>query len=321
MTRQLPRVVAVASVLLGSIPAAALAQQGTTISGRVTSGAQVPLQGVSVSIATLGAGAYTDAQGRYSFTIPASRASGGRVALAARSIGYTPLTVQIALSGDTVTHDFVLTTAAAQHSDMVVSALGPERQKSQFGAAVTQVNSEELSTTHEQNIMEQVEGKVSGVRITAPGTQGGSVNITIRGQNSLGGSNQPLFVVDGIPVSNASRGGSVNSGRDYGSAISDINPEDIESMTVLRPNAAALYGSRASNGVIVLTTKKGKSSNGHIRTDITSGLTFETPSRLWDFQNQYGQARAAGSSSSTEKAAVIATAATRATARSSTRAS
>jgi TonB-linked SusC/RagA family outer membrane protein len=292
MTRHLRRYVAAASVLLGALPAAAIAQQATTISGRVTSDAAAPLPGVSVSIPTLGAGAYTDDKGHYSFTVPSTRAAGQAVQLTARRIGYTAKTVTVTLSGAAITQDFSLGTSATQLTGVVVSALGAtERPKSQLGAAVTQLSTEELNgSTHEQNIMQQVEGKVAGVRITSPGTQGGNVNIVIRGQNSLTGSNQPLFVVDGIPVSNASRGGSVGSGRDYGSTISDINPEDIESMTVLKgPNAAALYGSRASNGVIVLTTKKGKSSTGRIRTDFTSSLTFENPSRLWDFQNQYGQ--------------------------------
>src|SRR5438874_728589 len=118
MTRHLRRAVAVASALLGALPAAILAQ-GTTISGRVTTDAQTPLQAVSVSIATLGAGAYTDAQGRYSFTVPASRAAGQTVTLSARRIGFQPKSVTVTLSGASITQDFTLTPAATELTGIV----------------------------------------------------------------------------------------------------------------------------------------------------------------------------------------------------------
>ena len=128
--------------------------------------------------------------------------------------------------------------------------------------------------------MNQLAGKVSGLNVTGSGTQGGSTKLTIRGANSILGNNNPLFVVDGVPVSNAARRGSPNggsrgnmAGSDFGSAINDINPDDVESISVLKgPNAAALYGSRASNGVIVITTKKGRASNGRVATEIRDEL-------------------------------------------------
>ncbi len=293
MTRHLNRALAVASVLLGLAPAAALAQQGTTISGRVTSDAEAPLQGVSVSIATLGAGAYTDASGKYTFTVPASRASGQSVTLTARRIGFQPKSVTITLSGASITQDFALTPTATQLTGVVVTALGLTRQKSQLGTAQQELTTSELNTTKSLNIVDQMQGKVSGVQITGSGTQGGSTNIVIRGENSITGNNTPLFIVDGVPVSNQDHGGSPNGAFDFGSAISDINPEDVETMSVLKgPNAAALYGSRAANGVIVITTKKGRSTGGHGRTDASTIFTFDTPSRLWDYQNLYGQGAA-----------------------------
>jgi hypothetical protein len=128
MTRHLCRLLAAASVLLGALPAAVLAQQGTTISGHVTSDAQTPLSGVSVSIPSLGAGAYTDAQGKYSFTVPSTRAAGQAVQLTARRIGFQPKTVTVTLSGS-VTQDFVLVSAPTELTGIVVTALGIEKEK------------------------------------------------------------------------------------------------------------------------------------------------------------------------------------------------
>ena len=176
---------------------------------------------------------------------------------------------------------------------MVVTALGLTREKSRLGTAQQQISTQELNQTRAQNIVQQIEGKVSGVAITSPGTQGGSTNIIIRGQNSITGNNQPLFV-DGVAVSNANRGGAPFVGTttnfDYGNALSDINPDDIETLSVLKgPNAAALYGSRAANGVILITTRKGGNSAGRMRTEINTNLTFEKPAILPSFQNLYGQ--------------------------------
>ena len=172
----------------------------------------------------------------------------------------------------------------------VVTALGVEREKSQLGTAQQQVTAEELTQTKAMNVVQQVQGKVSGVQISGAGTQGGSTNIVIRGANSLTQSNQPLFVVDGIPMSNSNRGGTLANGYDYGNAISDLNPDDIETFTVLKgPNAAALYGSRAANGVIVITTKKGSATGGRMRTELQSTYTWDRPMLLPDFQDRYGQ--------------------------------
>ena len=292
--RAVPLRVLAAVAFLGLAPVALAAQQGTIVSGVVTGAANEPLPAVNVAITSLGVGAVTNDAGRYSFTVPAARAT-GTVTLTARRIGLQQKTAQITLGGATVTQDFVLQPAVSQLEGVVVTALGMERERSQLGTAVTQLSNEQLNVTRTQNLMQQVQGKVAGVTITGAGTQGGSANIIIRGQNSLTGSNQPLFVVDGVPVSNSTRGGglgggSITAGRDLGNAISDLNPDDIETMTILKgPNAAALYGSRASNGVVVITTKKGAASNGKIRTDISSTLSFEQPGRIWDLQNKYGQ--------------------------------
>lgn len=287
MTSNLNRVLAGAVLLLGLVPAGLRAQQTTVVSGTVTSEAKLPVQAASVSIPALGLGTYTTLDGRFSFTVPASN-NGKTVTLTARRIGFQPQSVQITLAGSAISHDFVLAPSATELQSVVVTALGIEKEKSQLGTAQQQINSTDLNTTKTMNLVQQVQGKVSGVTITGAGNQGGSTNIIIRGQNTFASNNQPLFVVDGVPVSNQDRGGGLGNGYDFGNAISDLNPEDVESFTVLKgPNAAAIYGSRAQNGAIVITTKKGAA--GKMRMEATSLFTFERPGRLPDFQNQYGQ--------------------------------
>lgn len=282
------RVLATVAVLVGIAPATLAAQQPTTVSGRVTGDAAAPLAGVAVSIPELSVGAHTDVSGKYSFTTPAS-AAGKTVLLVARRLGSSPDSARIVLTGD-VTKDFQLKQSATQLGVIVTTALGIEKEKSKLGTAQQQINTEDLNKTKAMNLVQQVQGKISGVQITGSGTPGGSVAMVIRGQNTLTSDNQPLFIVDGIPVSNANKGGTLSNGYDFGNAISDLNSEDIETYTVLKgPNAAAIYGSRAQNGAVIITTKKGKSTGGRMKTEISTLYTYEAPGRLPDFQNKYGQ--------------------------------
>jgi TonB-linked SusC/RagA family outer membrane protein len=294
MTGKTYRFLALAGVVLGLVPAVAAAQ-GTTISGEVTGTGGAPVVGVSVSIPTLRVGGFTDDQGRYTFTVPET-ANGTSVTVMARRLGFQPASAQVTLAGAPIVQNFSLSTAATQLQGVVVTALGITREKSTLGTAQQQLTSSELNETRAQNVVQQIQGKVSGIQITSPGTQGGSTNIIIRGQNSITGNNQPLFVVDGVPVSNANRGGSAfnladgSDSFDYGNALNDINPDDIASLSVLKgPNAAALYGSRAANGVILITTRKGGNTGGRMATDVNTNLTFERPAILPDFQDLYGQ--------------------------------
>ena len=293
------RVLVRVAVVLGLLPATLAAQQPTTVSGRVTNAdGTAPVVGASVNIPELRAGAITDASGRFSFTATSAQ-TGQTVTVYARRLGYQPDSARVALSGAAVTQDFRLTPAATQLTGVVVTALGIEKDRSQLGTAQQQLRSEDLNSSKAMNLVQQVQGKVSGVNITGSGTPGGSTAIVIRGQNTLTTNNQPLFVVDGIPVSNSNRAGTcgatscgsgLGNGYDFGNAISDINPEDVETFTVLKgPNAAAIYGSRAQNGAIVITTKKGLASAGRMRTEISSQYLLEGPGRLPEFQNQYGQ--------------------------------
>lgn len=285
-----------ATAMVFAVPAAALAQ-GTILSGQVVSSSSAqPLGSAQVSIEALKVGAMTDAQGRYSFNVPSANVNGQFVTVTARRIGFSPSTAQVKLSGNNIITDFRLGSVATELTGVVVTALGIEREKSTLGTAQQQLSATDLTQTRSQNVINQLQGKVSGVNISGSGTQGGSNRIVLRGANSINGNNSPLFIVDGTPVSNRARVGSpsggsaLNGGVDFGGAIADINPDDIESVSILKgPNAAALYGSRAANGVIVMTTKKGKGSGNRMRTEVTSSYTWDTPSILPTYQNLYGQ--------------------------------
>jgi TonB-linked SusC/RagA family outer membrane protein len=269
--------------------------QTQRITGRVTNAeTQAPLSGVQVVVRGTTVGTLTDASGNYVLTnVPA-----GATTLAFSSVGFR--TSEVAIQGTVV--NVALQPQAVALEGIVVTALGVERERSQLGTAQQQIRTEDLNVTRAQSVVNQLQGKVSGVQITGSGTQGGSNNITIRGSSSIAGNNQPLFIVDGIPISNHNRGIGTNQGRglliegwDYGNAIADLNPEDIETVTILKgPNAAAIYGSRASNGAVVITTKRGALAGGGMRTELTTSFTFERPSVLPNFQDTYGQGAAGG---------------------------
>lgn len=180
--------------------------------------------------------------------------------------------------------------------EITVTALGIEREKKSLGYAVQEVEGDQLTKARETNVLNSLAGRVAGVQIVGnPSGIGSSSRVTIRGERSLNiNNNQPLFVVDGVPISNqffGSSGGPKGSNQDvdYGNGAGFINPDDIESMTILKgPSAAALYGSRANNGVIVIKTKSGKGTKG-IGVSVNSTVSFESPLRLPDYQNVYGQ--------------------------------
>ena len=174
---------------------------------------------------------------------------------------------------------------------VVVTALGIKREKKALGYQAQEVSGSLLTDSRQTNAVSALSGNVAGVQVTAPTAMGGSTKITIRGINSVVGNNNPLIVIDGIPLDNSNYNGAntVNGGggRDYGNASADINPDDIESVTVLKGGpASALYGSRASNGVIMYTTKKAKSGKTEIT--LNTGLTMESISQMIRLQNEYG---------------------------------
>ena len=182
-----------------------------------------------------------------------------------------------------------LTEEQNQLSEVVVTALGISKEKKSLGYTTQALKNRDIAETKETNFLNSLSGKLAGVRITNSQGDMGSSRIIIRGETSIAGNNQPLFVVDGVPVDNSQLGSVGGATRDFKNAIADLNPNDIETLTVLKgPNAAALYGSRAAHGVVLITTKSGKSQKG-LGITLNSGITISQVATLPSFQNSYGQ--------------------------------
>ena len=264
--------------------------QDRTVSGKVTSGEDdSAIPGVNVVVKGTTTGAVTDLDGNFKLLVPAD---GGTLIFS--FIGFVAQEVEI---GSRSVIDIQLATDVQQLSEIVISALGVERETKALGYSVQTVDAESMTQARETNLINALHGKVAGVNITgSSGAVGASSRIVLRGPNSITGTNSPLFIVDGVPIDNSARGNAGSGGgTDYGNGAGELNPDDIESLTVLKgPNAAALYGSRASNGVILITTKSGKGSKG-IGVSVNHTTTFENPLRLPDFQNSYGQGASANS--------------------------
>ena len=266
--------------------------QERTISGTVISAEdQTPLPGVTVRAeGSSTTGTSTAADGTYSLTVSADIE-----ALVFSFIGFETRKVSIGAS-DKI--NVTLRLSSLNLDEIVVTANAIEREKKELGYAVTTVGGEETTKARDANVLNTMAGKVPGVRITSQsGSLGGGAKIMIRGASSLSGGNQPLFVVDGMPISNSGFNGTRNDiitgGVDAGNRAADINPDDIESITVLKGAAAtALYGARAKDGAIIITTKSGKSlAGGEKRSSIAinSSIRFDSPLRLPDFQNEFAQ--------------------------------
>ena len=255
--------------------------QSVKVSGVVTAKSDgQPLPGVSIGIKGSTAGTQTDVQGR--FTINANPNDVLRVSY----LGFTPQEVPVTNSGGDLR--IILQDAPNSLNEVVVTALNISKDKKTLGYAVQGLKSKDISEAKESNLVNALSGKIAGLQVT--GSQGdmGSSRIVIRGETSVAGNNQPLFVVDGVIVDNSQFQGA-NGSRDFQNAISDLNTEDIESLSVLKgPNAAALYGSRAANGVILIKTKTGKGAKG-LGITINSNTSFATLKVFPDYQNQYGQ--------------------------------
>src|SRR6266568_5160080 len=282
-------------VLLGLTPAVAAAQAPTTISGRVTASVGgTPLYGAIVSIPTLRVSASTNGDGRYQLIVPAG--STGAATLTARLIGFKTQSVQVSLTGADVTQDVALEEGAIELESKVVTALGIEREQRSLSYAAQTLGGDRLSDVRSNNVVSSLQGKVAGVQVTNSANPFGSARIVVRGASSILGQNQPLIIVDGIPIDNTAPGNTGYGpqgtptpgnlgGYDIGNAASDISADNIASVTVLKgPNAAALYGSRAANGAIVYTTKSGRGAPQQ-----GFGVTAEMPLRLPNYQNRYGQ--------------------------------
>ena len=189
------------------------------------------------------------------------------------------------------TVNVVLRSDAEQLDEVVVTAMGIKRSEKALGYSATSVNGEKLSASRTSDVMSSLAGKVAGVQISATSSDPGASNsVIIRGVSSLSGSNQPLYVVDGVPLDNSSVSSSdgLNSGFDFGNGANAVNPDDVENMTILKGAAAtALYGSRAANGVVMITTKSGKKGKG-LGIEYNGGVQWSSVLRMPEMQNEFG---------------------------------
>ena len=259
-------------------------QATNKISGMVTDDKGVAVIGASVVIKGSGKGTITDTDGKYSITIPEHSSK----ILVFSYLGMESKEVSIA--GKSVLN-VSLSEGTAQLQDVVVTALGISREKKAIGYSQEQIKGADLVQSIAPNIADALSGKMAGVNITSPnGVDGGTTRIVIDGSNSILGDNQPLIIVDGMPMANdiSASAADVTAPKDWGSALNLINPQDIESMSVLKgPAAAALYGGRGANGVIIITTKKGTARQG-MGVDYNFDYKSVEPYRYLKMQNEYG---------------------------------
>lgn len=259
--------------------------QERSVSGKVSSIDDASsLPGVNVVIKGTTTGTITDYDGNYKLNV-----TDGAV-MVFSFIGYATEEIEV---GSRAIVDVQLSADAKQLSEVVVTALGIEKDRQAIQYSSQMLDSKELNKAQDpNNILNSLSGKIAGVQVTnTGGSLGGATNVVIRGMSSING-NQPLYVVDGVPIDNQrlSSGQNVRDGVNYGNAAADLNPNDIESMTVLKgPAASVLYGSRANNGVILITTKKADKNKKAIGIDVNSSMTFDNPLKLPDFQTQYGE--------------------------------
>jgi TonB-linked SusC/RagA family outer membrane protein len=265
-----------------------LLAQTMLITGTVTSAVagEGPIPGVTVLAKGTTIGTLTDANGKYSITVPTSATT-----LVFSYIGMK--SQEVAIGGRAVINP-VLESDLLNLNEVVVTALGIKRESKALGYSVQSVSTDQIANSNNTNIINSLSGKVAGVNVTpSSGAAGASTFIEIRGSTSLTGNNQPLFVIDGIPIQTSGGSGAVD-GVAYSDRAIDLNPDDISSMTVLKGGAAtALYGLRASNGVILISTKKG-SNNTKMKVDFHSSVTIDKISQTQARQNKYAQGSSEG---------------------------
>lgn len=256
-------------------------QTQQTVTGRVTDADGVSMPGVTIMIEGTTTGSITDADGRYSITAPSNGV------LVFSFIGY--LTERVSINGRSVI-DLVLVQDVLQIQEVVVTALGMTREKKALGYAITEIKGDDIARSNITNPISGLQGKVAGVQINQ-GTGGpqSSNRILIRGNTSLGVNNQPIFVVDGVIIDNdVSDNVEWGAALDFGNDMKNLNSDDFETVSVLKGAAAtALYGSRAANGVILITTKKGKKSEG-VGVSVSQSMSWEKVNGFPDFQNEFG---------------------------------
>lgn len=237
-----------------------------------------PLPGASVMVKGTNVGTTTDIDGKYSLAVPTDAKT-----LVINFVGLK--TQEVEIGGRTVV-DVTMEPEAKALGEVVVTALNMKRSEKALGYSVATVQGDEITKTGQSTVMNSLQGKLAGVVIsTSGGLPGASTKVILRGYASILGNNNPLYIVDGSPINNSDR---LQNGVDYGNGANDINPDDVESVNILRGAAAtALYGSRAASGVVMITTKKGQAS-GKVKVTISSNMTFSDPLRIPQLQNQFG---------------------------------
>jgi len=275
------RILAVLGIVLFS--SAGAVAQNRLITGTVNDADNKGVVAASIEVQGKPFSAITDAEGRFKMNVPE-----GKVTLNVSSIGFESKSVVLQENENRVS--VTLLENAQELKDVVVTSFGVKKQRKSLGYAVGELKGEDLTKNKEINLGNALQGKIAGVNVSAPVTgPSGSSRVVIRGATSASGLNQPLYVIDGIPIDNTQQGNAgMYGGADKGDGMSSFNPDDIASISVLKGSAAsALYGYRGSNGVILITTKKGKNGSG-IGVDFSTNSTFNTTASLLNWQDQYG---------------------------------
>ncbi len=285
-------------------PSHGAAQEPVTITGTVSSDAGIPVAQAEVAIPTMGLGALSREDGRYAIVVPGARVSGQTVTITARRLGYKAQTIQLTLTAGGVTRDFTLAANPLQLGEVVVTGAGTTSEVEKLGNVRHAVSADLIERSNEWNAVEALAAKAPNVTVTASsGEPGAGSYISIRGQRTVGlpnsGSAQPLFVVDGMPIDNTSFSTTdfnptdgLNAGSIEGTAqsnrASDLNPADIESVEILPgAAAAAIYGSRAGQGVVLITTKHGKAGPTHY--SLRSSISSNDINNTYPLQTMWGQ--------------------------------
>lgn len=259
--------------------------QGFEVTGQVIdSNDGGPISGANIVEVGTQTGAVTDSEGEFSLTV-----SGPNVQLRISFVGYQPREIDVEGRSNITVN---LQQEIDELDDLIVTAFGIERERKALGYSVTQVQGADLARAKEINFGDALQGRVAGVNVSNIGSGvGGSSRVIIRGNTSLSGNNEPLYVIDGVPMDNSQLGSAgMWGGSDWGDGLTSLNPDDIEDISVLKGGtAAALWGSRASNGVVMITTKTGNGGEQQgIGVDLNSNFTMEQYINTYDFQNEYG---------------------------------
>ncbi|MEO6406681.1 MAG: SusC/RagA family TonB-linked outer membrane protein [Ferruginibacter sp.] len=263
------------------IPSIALSQ-GRSISGKVTDQKGNPIPQASVTVRGSNIGTSANDNGIFTISVP-----GNSSVLVISSVGYQIIEMRVGSSNNLS----VVLQDASSMSEVIVTALGINRKQKSLGYSTQMISGDNLTLTKEQNVLGSLAGKIAGVQVvgSSGASMGGTQKIKIRGVNNLNGNDQPLIVVDGTPISNSNFSGSTGNGPDLGNISQDINPDDIESVNVLKgPAASALYGLRGQYGVILITTRKGKKGAKKIQVQYSSAFSMEKTGNFMPLQDIYG---------------------------------